>query len=64
MEKNGKITMLHGAGGSVMHDLVKNYIVKAFGGLGNAAEVPLEAMDDAAVIGDIDGFQWYLSCVS
>jgi hydrogenase expression/formation protein HypE len=45
--------MLHGAGGSVMHDLVKNYIVKYFGGLGNDAEVPLEAMDDAAVIGDI-----------
>ena len=51
--KNEKITMLHGAGGSVMHDLVKNYVVKYFGGLGNAAEVPLEAMDDAAVIGDI-----------
>ena len=51
--KNEKITMLHGAGGSVMHDLVKNYIVKYFGGLGNEAEVPLEAMDDAAVIGDI-----------
>ena len=45
--------MLHGAGGTVMHNLVKNYIVKAFGGLGNEAEVPLEAMDDAAVIGDI-----------
>jgi hydrogenase expression/formation protein HypE len=53
MDKNEKITMLHGAGGSVMHDLVKNYIVKAFGGIGNAAEVPLEAMDDAAVIGDL-----------
>jgi hydrogenase expression/formation protein HypE len=52
MEKNEKITMLHGAGGTVMHDLVKNYIVKAFGGIGNA-EVPLEAMDDAAVVGDI-----------
>jgi hydrogenase expression/formation protein HypE len=50
---NEKITMLHGAGGTVMHNLVKNYIVKYFGGLGNAAEVPLEAMDDAAVIGDI-----------
>lgn len=48
-----KITMLHGAGGTVMHDLVKNYIVKYFGGLDNAAEVPLEAMDDAAVINDI-----------
>jgi hydrogenase expression/formation protein HypE len=52
-DKNEKITMLHGAGGSVMHDLVKNYIVKYFGGLDNDAEVPLEAMDDAAVIGDI-----------
>lgn len=43
--------MLHGAGGTVMHDLVKNYIVKYFGGVGNA-EVPLEALDDAAVVGD------------
>ena len=51
--KNEKITMLHGAGGTVMHNLVKNYIVKYFGGLGNVAEVPLEAMDDAAVIGDV-----------
>jgi len=50
---NEKITMLHGAGGTVMHDLVKNYIVRYFGGLDNAAEVPLEAMDDAAVIGDV-----------
>jgi hydrogenase expression/formation protein HypE len=48
-----KITMLHGAGGTVMHNLVKNYIVKYFGGLDNDAEVPLEAMDDAAVVGDI-----------
>jgi hydrogenase expression/formation protein HypE len=51
--KDEKITMLHGAGGTVMHDLVKNYIVKAFGGIDNAAEVPLEAMDDAAVVGDV-----------
>lgn len=50
--KDEKITMMHGAGGTVMHDLVKNYIVKAFGGAANA-EVPLEAMDDAAVVGDI-----------
>jgi len=48
-----KVTMLHGAGGTVMHNLVKNYIVKYFGGIGNEAEVPLEAMDDAAVVGDI-----------
>jgi hydrogenase expression/formation protein HypE len=51
-EKNDYVTMLHGAGGTVMHDLVKNYVVKYFGGLSNA-EVPLEAMDDAAVVGDI-----------
>lgn len=52
MEKNGHITMLHGAGGTVMHELVKNYIVKQLGGLSDA-EVPLEAMDDAAVVDDI-----------
>lgn len=50
--KSEHITMLHGAGGTVMHDLVKNYIVKYFGGAGNA-EVPLEALDDAAVVGDV-----------
>jgi hydrogenase expression/formation protein HypE len=50
--KDAHITMLHGAGGTVMHDLVKDYIVKAFGGLAEA-EVPLEAMDDAAVVDDI-----------
>ena len=51
-EKKEAITMLHGAGGTVMHDLIKNYVVKYFGGKGKA-EVPLEAMDDAAVIGEI-----------
>jgi hydrogenase expression/formation protein HypE len=44
--------MMHGAGGTVMHDLVKNYIVKSFGGLSDA-DVPLEAMDDAAVVDNI-----------
>ena len=51
--KTEKITMLHGAGGTVMHNLVKNYVMKYFVGLGNAAEVPLEALDDAAVVGDV-----------
>ncbi|MGD6809423.1 MAG: hydrogenase expression/formation protein HypE [Candidatus Bathyarchaeia archaeon] len=51
--ENEKITMLHGAGGTVMHDLVKNHIVKNFGGLDLFADVPLEAMDDAAAIGDL-----------
>ena len=50
--ENSRITMLHGAGGTVMHDLVKNYIVKYFGGAANF-EVPLEALDDAAVVDDI-----------
>jgi len=49
---DGRITMLHGAGGTVMHDLVKKYIVKHLGELGNA-EVPLEALDDAAVVDGI-----------
>ena len=30
-EKKDAITMLHGAGGTVMHDLVKNYVVKYMG---------------------------------
>jgi len=46
-----RITMAHGAGGTIMHDLIKKYIVTHLGGSG--AEVPLEALDDAAVIGDI-----------
>jgi hydrogenase expression/formation protein HypE len=53
--KTEHITMLHGAGGTVMHDLVKNYIVKYLGNISGLeiAEVPLEALDDAAVVGDI-----------
>jgi hydrogenase expression/formation protein HypE len=50
--KNGHITMLHGAGGSVMHDLVRNYIVKYFSNR-TGFEVPLEALADAAVVNDI-----------
>lgn len=46
-----RITMAHGAGGIIMHDLIKKYIVTNLGG--SDIEVPLEALDDAAVIGDI-----------
>lgn len=46
-----KITMAHGAGGAVMNDLIKHYILRYLGG--SNAEVPLEALDDAAVINDI-----------
>lgn len=44
--------MLHGAGGTVMRDLIENYVLRYFGGMSNA-EVPLEAMDDAAIVGGI-----------
>ena len=49
-EKKDTITMLHGAGGTVMHNLVKDYIVKYFGSVGSlgVTEVPLESLDDAA----------------
>jgi len=43
--------MAHGAGGAVTNDLIKRYILKHLGG--SNAEVPLEALDDAAVIDDI-----------
>ncbi|MBS7622982.1 hydrogenase expression/formation protein HypE [Candidatus Bathyarchaeota archaeon] len=43
--------MSHGGGGAVMQSLIKDYVVKYLGGSG--AEVPLEALDDSAVIDDI-----------
>ena len=43
--------MAHGAGGTIMQDLIKKIIVRNLGGSG--AEVPLEALDDSAVIDDI-----------
>jgi len=46
-----RVTMMHGAGGAVMNDLIKRYILKYLGGSG--AEVPLEALDDAAVVDGI-----------
>ena len=46
-----QITMTHGAGGTIMNGLVKNYVLKYLGG--SSAEVPLEALDDAAVISNI-----------
>ena len=54
-KSEGYIKMLHGAGGSVMHDLVKNHIVKYLGGIGSyrSSDVCLEALDDAAAIGNL-----------
>lgn len=46
-----RVTMAHGAGGTVMADLIKNHVLKHLGG--SNAEVPLEALDDSAVIDDI-----------
>ena len=46
-----RITLAHGAGGVVMGKLVKEVILKYFGGW--KVEVPLEALDDAAVVDEI-----------
>lgn len=43
--------MVHGAGGQAMQELIKKYIVKHLGG--SKAEVPLEALDDSAIIDGI-----------
>lgn len=45
------ITAAHGAGGTVMNDLIKKYVLKYLAG--SEAEVPLEALDDSAVIDNI-----------
>jgi hydrogenase expression/formation protein HypE len=46
-----RISMAHGGGGAAMQELIKKYILKYLGG--SSAEVPLEALDDSAVIEDI-----------
>jgi len=46
-----RVTMAHGAGGTAMQELIRNYVLKHLGGSG--VEVPLEALDDAAVVDDI-----------
>jgi hydrogenase expression/formation protein HypE len=46
-----KVTLAHGAGGTIMSDLIKNYVLKHLGG--SNAEVPLEALDDSAVVDNI-----------
>ncbi len=43
-----RITMTHGAGGAVTNELIKRYVLKDLGG--SDVEVPLEALDDAAVV--------------
>ncbi len=46
-----RITMAHGAGGTVMADLIKNHVLKYLGG--SNFEVPLEALDDSAVVDNV-----------
>jgi hydrogenase expression/formation protein HypE len=46
-----RIIMAHGAGGTVMGELIKNHVLKYLGG--SEAEVPLEALDDSAVVDNI-----------
>jgi hydrogenase expression/formation protein HypE len=48
-----RVTMAHGAGGAVMNDLIRQFILKHLGNAPSGAEVGLEALDDAAVIGGI-----------
>ncbi|MCS7119845.1 MAG: hydrogenase expression/formation protein HypE [Nitrososphaerota archaeon] len=55
VSRSEHVTMLHGAGGLVMHDLIKDRIIKHFSGASRmlSTDVPLEALDDAAVIEDL-----------
>ena len=49
----GRVTMAHGAGGAIMNELIKQFILRHFGNTPSGAEVGLDALDDAAVIGDV-----------
>ncbi|RLF41541.1 MAG: hydrogenase expression/formation protein HypE [Thermoplasmata archaeon] len=46
-----KIQAAHGAGGEKMDQLIKQYVLKSF--YSSSAEIPLDTLDDAAVIEDI-----------
>ena len=48
MSSKELVTMAHGAGGSVMQSLIEKHIVKHLGGA--IVDVPLDALDDAAVV--------------
>ncbi|MFA5772510.1 MAG: hydrogenase expression/formation protein HypE [Thermoplasmata archaeon] len=49
-----RITLAHGAGGETMQRLIGEHILKNFGGIKNKKiGVPLDALDDSAVIDDI-----------
>jgi len=46
-----KIVMNHGAGGEMMQELISKHIVSHFPTM--SSEVPLDSMDDSAVVGDV-----------
>jgi hydrogenase expression/formation protein HypE len=48
MAKTDLVTMAHGAGGTVMQSLIEKYVLKRLGGA--KVDVPLDALDDAAVV--------------
>jgi hydrogenase expression/formation protein HypE len=48
MTRTDLVTMAHGAGGAVMQSLIEKYILKHLGGA--KVDVPLDALDDAAVV--------------
>lgn len=53
MSSTEYVTMAHGAGGAVMGELIRQFILKHLGNTPSGAEVGLEALDDAAVIDGI-----------
>ncbi len=53
MSATDRVTMGHGAGGAIMNELIKQFILKHLGNAPSGAEVGLEALDDAAVIDNI-----------
>jgi len=48
MTRTDLVTMAHGAGGAVMQSLIEKHILKHLGGA--KVDVPLDALDDAAVV--------------
>ncbi|UCE96553.1 MAG: hydrogenase expression/formation protein HypE [Candidatus Bathyarchaeota archaeon] len=51
MQNSERIIMAHGAGGAVMGTLIERFVLPYLGGF--QTEVGLEALDDAAVVGEV-----------
>lgn len=52
MPEDERVTMTHGAGGAVMAKLIEKFVLPYLGGF-EGAEVGLEVLDDAAVVGGV-----------